>query len=205
MKYLNNLFILLILLTITLSSCTEENCEISGTCPEGNALGVIERIDIKTVDSETHFYFQESIEENITTDLISFNYYGTPSNKIDFKIKLANDIILIVKLHNRKKTNPWEYDNESYGFFATQDLDNKYQYVTVEMINQENFESPIYSSSIGIQSHLGGHLDVFRIENVDIQNKEIHCRINKMFLYKIGNPSKTMEINGTFRAALTFL
>ncbi|MEZ5008529.1 MAG: hypothetical protein R2728_11330 [Chitinophagales bacterium] len=198
MKQLHTHLAIILTVGIMFTACSVN--EVSITDPQK----VVERIDIKITNALEEYYYLDNIQENTNQDLVRYNFYGTPSDKIDYIIQLDNDKTLIIKLHNRINMNPWQYA-ESYGTFALQDLDDKFKYVTIEMNNGASSESSSFTSSIDENIPQGGFLDVFRIEKYDTEKMEMLCRINNAVLYQKSNPENSISINGTFRGSLTFL
>ncbi len=170
-----------------------------------NTQQVMERIDMKIVGAETEYFYLSSLQGNTAEDLVDYNFYGQESSKIDFKVNLEQGKTLVVKLFNHEVAQPWEYDGESYGSFAPQDLNSKYKYVTFELLSGKNGEVASYVSNIAENFPQGGFLDVFRIEEYNLSKMEMLCRVNNITLYQINNPDNTITIDGTFRGSLTFL
>jgi hypothetical protein len=177
-----------------MASCTTEEAVI--TAPEK----VIERIDMVLEGSDTEFIFLQSPEDEIAQDLIQYNFYGNPSHQIDFKVNLDEARTLIFRVVNEADWNPWETES-SYSVYASQDLEDKQKYVTVELTH--GGEVPAYQSNIGGEFPQGTYLNVFRIERYDPSNNEILCRIIDLELVPTaGDHSDILTVNGTFRGAL---
>lgn len=198
MKQFHAYLAIILTAAIMFTACSVN--EVSITDPQK----VVERIDIKITNALDEYYYLDNIQENTNQDLVRYNFYGTPSDRIDYIIQLDNEKTLIIKLHNRINMNPWQYA-DSYGTFAPQDLDDKFKYVTMELKNGASSESSAFISNAGQNIPQGGLLDVFRIEKYDTENMDMLCRINHAVLYQKSNPENSIKINGTFRGSLTFL
>ena len=200
MKNLKNLTLALITgLTLLATSCSTDEI-----IPTTDASKVMERIDIKIVGNDIEYFYNESIQAETSNDLVAFNFYGEQSEKIDFIIKIGDHKTLTVKLSNKLNPKPWEIV-DTYGTFAPQDQDDKFKYVVIELMDNENSENSKYVSNVGENLPQGGFLDVFRIEKYSIDNMETLCRLKNIVLYNIDNPSNKITIDGTFRGALSFL
>lgn len=200
MKNLKNLTLTIITgLTLLASSCSTDQI-----IPTTDVSKVMERIDIKIVGNVKEYFYTESMEGEISNDLVAFNFYAQQSDKIDFIIKIDEHKTLTVKVNNKLNPNPWEVI-DTYGTFAPQDQDDKYKYVTIELKEQKSSETKTYVSNIGENIPQGGFLDVFRIEKYSVANMETLCRLKNIVLYQIENPNNHITIDGTFRGALTFL
>ena len=88
-----------------------------------------------------------------------------------------------------------------YGTYPSQDLEDKWKYVSAVYIT--GAETPSYSTNLGVNYPPGVTLDVFRITAYD--GIEMQCRIRDMTLFKNVDPSKSIELDGTFTGAVTFL
>ncbi|MEZ5023832.1 MAG: hypothetical protein R2728_11340 [Chitinophagales bacterium] len=144
MKNLTNLTLTLITgLTLLATSCSTD--EIT---PISDASKVMERIDIKIVGDDTKYFYNESIQAETSNDLVAFNFYGEQSEKIDFIVKIGDYKTLTVKLSNKLNPKPWEIA-DTYGTFAPQDQDDKFKYVVIELMDNENSENSKYVSNVG--------------------------------------------------------
>ncbi|MEZ5004645.1 MAG: hypothetical protein R2730_16570 [Chitinophagales bacterium] len=200
MKNLKNLTLGIITgLTLLASSCTT-NDEIT---PIVDVSSVMERIDIKIVSQKTEFFNKESIQSDGSMDLVDFSIYDE-QGKIDYVINIDESKTLTIRVTNRLNPYPWEVV-ETYGTFAPQDQDDKYKYVIVELMDNNNSEHALYVSNVAENLPQGGFLDVFRIEKNHPNGVETLCRINNIVLYQIDNPTNSITIDGTFRGALSFL
>ena len=199
MKHLTKHLAFIITLGLVISSCSVNEVSIK------DPLQVVERIDIKITNDVDEYYYLDNIQGSDKQDLVRYNFYGTPSDRIDYIVQLDEYKTLIIRLHNRMNMNPWQYAGESYGTFAPQDLDDKFKYVTIELKSGVHSESSSFLSNVGENLPQGGILDVFRIEKYDTENMEMLCRLNHVVLYEKSDPNNSIQIDGTFRGSLTFL
>lgn len=196
----SNVLTLIGIILLTLNSCSNDCVD----CAAINPQKVAERVDVKLQGDEVEYFYNQSLQEDVSSDLVRYNFYGNSSSDIDYIIQLGENKILTVKLHNSAISNPWAY-KDSYGTFPAQELGNKFKYVTIELEDMTSSESITYVSNIGEEVPRGGLLDVFRIENYDINKSDMLCRINRMKLYQRGFTENSITIDGTFRGSLTFL
>jgi hypothetical protein len=189
---------LIILIALSTVSCEKESCEDTGSCPE---LGIVERTDLVFTGDFTYSDFQKSTESNTTFDLVTFRLDAIPTNEITFRIHLANGNILEILVHNDHNINPWEHAGIDYGIHPDQDLEDKWKYVTARYLTGS--DASAYSSNLGVNIPPGSTLNVFQVTAYD--GTQIRCRIQDMVLYKNIDPSSTIEVDGTFIAAATFL
>jgi len=188
---------IILVLVLALSSCKEETCEDLGTCPEKS---VLERTDLTISGDITKNDFQQVPENVPSPDLITYGFYESPAARFDIVIHMETGELLNIRMYNDYDLDPWNKVDVDYAIYPTQDLEDKWKYVTANYLIGN--ESPSYSSNIGNQIPAGISIDVFRITYYD--GIEIRGRIREMTLYKNTNPSKSIEINGTFVGAVTF-
>ena len=180
--------------TGTMASCSTEEAVIT------SSQDVTERIDMVLQGNDSEYIFKQSEQEDLSEDLVDYNFYGSPSHQVDFKVNLDENRTLIFRIMNETIWNPWESE-EGYSIYSTDELDDKQKYVTVEMEN--GGEVPSYMSNIGNYPQ-GTYLNVFQIEDYDPANNEILCRIVDLpIVSTTGQNGETLTINGTFRGSIT--
>ncbi len=166
------------------------------------ADSVTERIDIKITGDQDHFFYTQSIESDASIDLVSYDYYGNPSDVFGFEIRLEANRVLKVTIHNDGVTNPWEEVGMAYAVSTNQNQINKERYAIFEMIDS-NGESQSFSSANNDNTS-SSIINAFVIQEFNYNSKEILCRINNVNLFGIENSNGEIIVNGTFRGAVTF-
>jgi hypothetical protein len=144
--------------------------------------------------------FNQSIEADNSTDLVTYNYYGSPSENFDFVINLENGYELTIKIFDAANRNPWLQVGQPYNIYPGEDLEDKLQYANVEL--RMGDDQPAYATNLGNSIPRGIHLDVFKV--IKNNGTEIQCRIRDMKLYKNIDPTQSITVNGTFVGAITF-
>lgn len=196
MRPLNTL-ITIVTIALTICSCSNEEPII--TTPQE----VTERVDIKIDDEEMYYYFEQSKEADQAVNLVEL--IGTTSpNRLTYVIRLSDQKTLKIDLVNKIVHQPWQVENSYYGIYPTEELNNKTKYITAQLVDNSNSETTTFSSNPLEGSPRGATIDAFRIEKYDEQKSETLCRINDLQLVMVGNPNKTITINGTYRGALVF-
>jgi len=193
----NITFLLLTVLALSFASCSTVEVPESAACPSCN---VMERTDLAITGEMEIQNFDQSVESDPTLDLIRYNYYGSPSESFDFVINLDNGYELTIKVYDATNHNPWEQVGQPYNIYPGEDLEDKLQYVNVELRMGDDL--PAYATNLGSSVPQGIHLDVFKV--IRNSGTEIQCRIRDMKLYKNIDPAQTITINGTFIGAVTF-
>lgn len=163
--------------------------------------GITERTDMIFSGSINYQDYNQSLESDMTSDLVAYNYYGNPSENFEFIIHLANGYKLNIEVINKESGNPWEQVGTPYNIYPPSELEDKLSFVHVNLfssINEVLFtDSPDNSTPAGIS------LDVFKITSSS--DNAIRCRMRNMVLYGVGDGSDdAVTINGTFVGALTF-
>jgi hypothetical protein len=158
---------------------------------------------VMEANSKTYLY-KQSEEADKTEDLVTYNFYGEQSRKIDFNININENETITIKLVNNELPNPWSYKNTSYSIFPQSELVNKSKYITVQM-DANNEGGSLYTSNFGNDFPRDVALNVFTIVEYDKAANEMLCRIQNLELvHESGDESKTVRIDGTFRGSLTF-
>jgi hypothetical protein len=140
------------------------------------------------------------MQSDPSADLITYNFYGNPSEHFDFIMNLENGNKLVIKVYDAERMNPWEQVNQPYNIYPQSELEDKLSYTNVELRTSAN--EPIYATNLNNTAPQGTYLDVFKV--VDFDGATIQCRLRDMTLYSGSNPDKTITINGTFVGAVTF-
>ncbi|MCP4122701.1 MAG: hypothetical protein GY751_13185 [Bacteroidetes bacterium] len=190
-------FLLLTVLALSFASCSTVEVPPSAACP---SCKVMERTDLSFTGDMDLQNFDQSIESDKLHDLIKYNFYGSPSDHFDFVINLKNGYELTIKVYDANNNNPWEQVGQPYNIYPGQDLEDKLQYVNVEL--RMGDDHPAYATNLGNSVPQGIHLDVFKV--IRNNGTEIQCRIRDMKLYKNIDPAQTVTINGTFIGAIPY-
>ena len=183
----------LIILLVAFSSC------ISDPFPE-EAQSIMERTDIVVSGDIQQENFAIANQGDGANDLVSFNYYGNPSEKIDFIVNLDNGNSLFIEVYDAQNLNPWEQIDLAYNIYPGQDLDDKLYYTNIIYANADG--SCAYSTNFNDNIPPGIFIDVFKVIKND--GNQIQCRIRDMILYKTEDVGKTIHLNGTFIGAMNF-
>ena len=188
-----------IALTLTLFAFTSCNTidEATTTCATCN---IIERTDMIITGDIDHSEFNQSEQSDASTDLITYNFYGNPSEYFDFIIHLSNGNKLIIKAYDAERMNPWQQVGQPYNIYPLADQEDKLSYVNVELRTSAN--EPIYATNLDLSTPPAISLDVFKLLQND--GETIQARLRDMTLYSVTNPNNTISINGTFVGAVTF-
>ena len=176
----------------TLISCSSNEDAIQ--------LTPIERTDISIQGDMQLESFQQNTNGEAGTDLVSFVYYGIPSDRFDYIVQISSDLKLIIKIYDGINQNPWVQVGQPYNIYPGQDLEDKLQYAKVEIRTSSN--EPRYTSNDGNVLPQGALLDVFQVVQND--GAYIQCRIRDMELFHQVHPERSITINGTFIGALDF-
>ena len=188
-------FIFIFFIAASVASCNTVDDGLD--CPSCKTL---ERTDIAISGDMNMSNFTQSMESDDTRDLITYKYYGNPSQHIEFVIELNDGYELRLKVYDAINNNPWEQVGQPYNIYPGEDLEDKLQYVNAELRYLD--DTPGFATNMGNSIPPGIFLNKFKIiENDGVQ---IKCKINDMILYKNVDPSKTIHVNGTFVGAITF-
>lgn len=162
---------------------------------------VLERTDM-TISGNVHYDdFNQSLQSDMSKDLITYNYFGDPSEKFDFKIHLANGNVLMIKIIDEEGINPWEQVGKPYNIYPSSELGDKLSYVQVYLFSSG--DEVLYSDILNTDTPLGTSLDVFQI--ISSNDNGILCRMRDIKLYNGSTDAdNSIIVNGTFVGALTF-
>ncbi len=196
-KNFANITALLFLMILFFASCCTDSVEA-----EADANEVLERIDIQ-VDGDLNLdVYKSSLEKDNVIDLIRYNYFGQASNGFEIKLALDLGYTLRIRMYHHQLSNIANQVNIPYDLHVTQELDDKLQYVIMDVQNSDNAEAPDYTSMvIGNQ---GVFVNAFSIVDYNYMTKEVLCRINHVVLHNQFDYDRTINMVGTFRGAITF-
>lgn len=187
-----------LLALISITSCKEEDCTDNGTCPQQS---VTEKVDYNISGEFNYSDDLESLESDKSLDLVTYKTYDEEVGIITFNLNLANGHMLKLHIFSATSLTPWEQVDVPYNIYPTQDLEDKTEFLIAEYY--VGTEIPAYVSNLGVNYPPGAILEAFKITYFD--GLEIHCRMQELQLFKILDLTKTIEINGTFVGAVTFL
>ncbi len=174
-------------------------CSCSTTSEDALTLVDTERIDM-IISGDIELEDFNAASANSQNDLVSFNYYGNPSENFDFVVHLDNGYTLTIMMHDASRMNPWQQVGQPYNIYPGQDLDDKLYYTNITLKNGEGITK--YSTNECDDIPPGYLLDVFKVIKND--GNQIQCRVRDMTLYCQNDPHKPIHINGTFVGVNTF-
>ena len=163
---------------------------------------VTERIDIVLEGNDTEFIYEQSLESESDQDLIEYNFYGIPSNQIDFKVNLDAGRTLVFTVINQTVDNPWAVET-SYSLFPSSEIEDKQFFVNAAL--ETGGEVPAFLSDHGEEFPSGTYVNVFQVVEYDPIDQEILCRVIDFPLKSTSGDQEIVTINGTFRGAVNFL
>lgn len=179
-------------------STVEVDCDENGTCP---VESVIERLDL-AVSGDFEFREQtENAQGDKSVDLVSFNIPANPGTVFSISMQLSNGHVIRLQVVDAYYGNPWEQVGMFYGTYPTQDLEDKWSYVTAHYFT--GAETAAYSSNLGTNLPPTADPDVLEITESSLT--EFRCRIRNLVLYNNIDPSKTLYVSGTFKGAASYL
>ena len=178
------------------------SCSTDGIEPIASANDVIERVDIKITGSTNQYIYDESIQSDANIDLVDFDFSGNPSDNFGFVVQLGPDRILKVMTSDNYNPDHWTLTGQSFDVFAAQDIDDKYRYAIIEVIDRTGSEIKTYTTNRISNDHPVLH--TFTIQNYSNDRKEILCRLDNATLVEAANTNNSITLNGTFKGAITF-
>ncbi len=177
---------------------------LSISCSEDEPMPeqlVTEQTNIKIEGDLNYFDEQSSVENDNSTDILTYDF--TPSNpkSLTFIINLENSHTLRVNIHHRNLDKVWETPT-NYPVYASQDTSQHWKYCYASY--QTSSEAPSYYTHLGTVFPKGTDIDAFELVSYDAINKSIKCRFRDLILFKNTDPNQRLTINGTFIGAATF-
>lgn len=180
---------------IIFTSCNTLEEKINDAIPN-----IVERTDITISGNLNYEDFNQSVESDLTSDLVTYNYYGDSSENFDFIIHLANGYQLLIEMVDGERMNPWEQVGQPYNIYPPTVLEDKLTFVHAYLFS--SIGELLYSDSPDSFTPKGTTLDVFKITSSN--HNSIRCRMRNMTMYYGAGSKNSITINGTFVGALIF-
>ena len=178
-------------------------CSTSSIEDMANAQNVSERIDLKLTGEVEMDINEQSLQGDVSRDLINY-VISSPAEEINFTVELSSEYNLAIRMYNRDLISLSQQIGlgyEIYDTHVTQELDDKSKYVIISLQDDKDGEISNYTSMV-IGNH-GVQVNAFTVDEYDFFTKEMLCRLNNVTLRNQNNSQETINIIGTFRAAIT--
>jgi len=182
---------------LILASCNDDGPVEQVSCAVCN---VSEQTNIQISGDLTIVDFTESLQNDASNDLISYDFYGDPSTNFNFIIQLQSGWKLTIELFDDNGGNPWTQVGQGFNAYPGKDLNEFDRYAQISLT--KGSESLGYSTNPGSGIAPATHFGVFKVTM--LTENEIQGRLRDLMLYKVGSPSATLNINGTFVGAVTY-
>ncbi|MCP4122702.1 MAG: hypothetical protein GY751_13190 [Bacteroidetes bacterium] len=191
------LFLGIAVVLLILASCNEDGPAEKASCAVCN---ISEQTNIQISGDLTIVDFTESLQNDASNDLISYDFYGDPSTNFNFIIQLQSGWKLTIELFDDNSGNPWIQVGQGFNAYPGKDLKVYDRYTRISLT--KGSESLGYSTNPGSGIAPTTLFGVFKVTM--LTENEIQGRLRDLVLYKVGSPAATLNIDGTFVGAVTY-